>query len=76
VRQNVPSTSNANLTYTVLVNGVATALAATVAGNAVTGGNTVDSIAVAADDAISIRVTRPADVSPSVQEIFVTVVFS
>jgi len=76
IRQNIPSSSSNTVTYTVLVNGVVTALSATVAGNATAGANVVNTASVVAGDELSVRVTRPANVSPSVQEVTVTVLFT
>lgn len=75
VMQNVPSSSTSNITYTLMVNGSATALAVTLAANVSTGQDTVDSVFVNAGDQIAIRVTKAASISPSVQRVVVAVEF-
>ena len=75
VMQNVPSTSANDVVYTLLVNGVATALTVTIAGNVTTASDTTHSVAVAQGDELTLRITKAATVTPAVTEVFVTVEF-
>jgi hypothetical protein len=73
--QNDPSSSSANLTYTLIVNGSPTALSVTIAGNVNTAQDTSNSVAVSQGDQIALRVTKAASISPAVGEIFATAEF-
>jgi hypothetical protein len=75
VMQNVPSSSTTNVSYTLMVNGSATALVATFAANLSTGQDTVNSVFVNAGDQITIQVTKAAQIQPSVQRVVVAVEF-
>jgi hypothetical protein len=75
VRQNVPGTSPILITYSLYVNGAATVLAATLAANAGSGNDLVNSVAVNPGDRITIEVTKasaiPSGMDPN--QITVTV---
>jgi hypothetical protein len=58
VRHNNPGGTGATITYTVFVNGVATAITIGVASTAAGGADTVNSVAVVAGDRIRIEVTK------------------
>jgi len=60
VRHNNPGGSGAVITYTVFVNGVATALTVGLASTSSNGSDTVNSVAVSAGDLIRIQVTKVA----------------
>jgi len=75
VRQGDPSTDTDNLTYTIRVNGVASALTVTIAGNVADGSDTVNTVSVSQGDNLDVEVTKAANVTPAVQEILVTVEF-
>lgn len=71
VIHNLPAGNGNNIVYTVRLNTVATTLAVTLASNASTNSNLVNSFAVVAGDQIDIEVTKALDVavSPSNVEI-------
>jgi hypothetical protein len=75
VMQNGPSTSANNVVYTLLVNGVATALTVTIAGNVATGSDTTHTVAVAQGDQLTIQITKAVAVSPAITNVLVTVEF-
>jgi len=60
VYHNAPGGTGATLTYTVYVNGVATAITVGVASTAASGADTTNSVVVAAGDRIRIQVTKAA----------------
>jgi hypothetical protein len=72
VYANTAGASSNNIIYTVRVNGVDTALAATMAASAQNGQNTSDTVAVSAGDRISIKVSKPLTITTSPTNIFVT----
>ena len=76
VKQNTPSSSTDTLTYTLLLNGVATALTVTVAANVSTAQDVVNTVSAAAGDELSVRVTKSGIVNPSTLQIVVTAEFS
>ena len=75
VMQNGTSTSANNVVYTLLVNGVATALTVTIAGNVATASDTTHAVAVSQGDQLSLQITKAATVSPAVTQVFITVEF-
>ena len=66
VRHNVPAAAAVNITYTLELDGVATALAVTLAANVASGSDTVNSVAVAADQDIAIAFTKAGAVAGGV----------
>jgi hypothetical protein len=76
VMHNAVSSSTNTHTYTLLVNGVASALTVTVAGNVSTGQDTTNTVSVVAGDQISIRITKSGNVNPAVNQIVVSAEFS
>jgi hypothetical protein len=76
VKQNTLSTSALTVTYTLLVNGVASALTVTQAGNVSTGADTSHAVAVAAGAELSLQVSKAAIVTPAVSQVTVTIDFS
>ena len=75
IMQNGTSTSANAVVYTLLVNGVASALTVSIAGNAATGSDTTHTVAVAQGDQLTLRITKAATVTPAVTQVFVTVEF-
>ena len=75
VMQNSPSTSANTVTYTLLVNGVASTLTVTIAGNVITGSDTTHSVSISQGDQLSIQITKGASVSPAIHQVFVTIEF-
>lgn len=65
-----------NLTYTLLVNGAPSALTVTCTAGGVGGADLVNSVVVAADDVLDLRVTKAATIAVSPLDITVTVEFS
>jgi len=59
-RHNIAGAAATNITYTLMVNGVATALAVALAANAVDASNLASSVVVSAGDLVVIRVTKAA----------------
>jgi hypothetical protein len=72
---NNPGTGAATITYTVLVNGIATALAVSMLPTASTAQNTVDSVSVVAGDQITIRIEKSAAIASAIRQITVMVEF-
>ncbi len=60
VRHNNPGGTGAIITYTLRVNGVATALSVGLASTSATGSDLVNSVAVAAGDTLDVEVTKAA----------------
>lgn len=58
IRHNTPAGNGNAIVYTVRVNGVATAIAVSLASTAVDGSDLVDAVRVAAGDLVDIRVTK------------------
>jgi len=71
---NNPGTGAATVTYTVLVNGVASTLTVGMLPTATTGQDTVNSVSVNAGDQIVIRLTKSANIG-AINQITVTVEF-
>jgi predicted transcriptional regulator len=65
VRQNNPAGNGNLIVYTVLVNGVATALAVSMASTALDGANLVSTAVVVAGDLLALRVTKAVQVGAS-----------
>ena len=61
VRHNNPGGSGAIITYTLRVNGVATALSVSLASTSATGTDLVSTVAVSAGDTVDIEVTKSAN---------------
>ena len=65
-----------NITYTLRVNGVDTAVACTLTAGSATASNLSDSVSVAAGSSIDLRVTKASSLTLSPQEVVVTVEFN
>lgn len=73
IRHNLANGNGQNVVYTVLVNGVATAVTVTLATGAVgTGSDTSNSVAASAGDTISIRAVKGAGIASGVLNVFAT----
>lgn len=75
VRHNITAGNGNPIVYTLLVNGVATALAVSLASTAADGSDLVDAVAVVAGDLLSLRVTKAAATGASPTDIIVSVEF-
>lgn len=71
-----PSSNPTDMTYTVQVNGVDTALAITIPGNVGAGSNVIDSVAVPQGARVGVKVTKAGDVSPGVIDVSFTAEFA
>lgn len=71
---NNPGTGAATVTYTVLVNGVASALTVGMLPTASTGEDTTNSVSVSAGDQITIELTKSANIG-AINQITATVEF-
>lgn len=72
VRQNGFNGNGLPVVYSLRLNGVATALAASVPSTSIDGSNLVSSVAVAAGDVVDLVVTKAASVGASVTDVVVT----
>jgi hypothetical protein len=75
VMHNVPGDDAVAVTYTLMVNGVASSLAASVNADVSTGQDTTNQVFVNAGDQVAIRVTKAAQINPSVGRVVVAVEF-
>ena len=73
VRHNHPDGNGNNITYTLRVNSVATALSVTMASTASDGSDLSNSVSVSQGDLLDVRVTKPSYISDSPDRIVVTV---
>lgn len=76
VRHNVPAGNGNAIVYTVLKNGVATALTVSLASTGTTASDLVNSFTVVAGDTLAIEVTKAAGIVTSPTDVFVTVGFA
>ncbi len=76
IRSNTPSTSPLTITYTVMVNGVASSLSVSMAANVNSGSNNVNTVAINSGDNITIRITKALSISPAVSQIVASVELS
>lgn len=71
VRHGAPSAGPpGNITYTVMINGVATALAVTVASNSSGGSNLVTTVPINQGDIVTVRVTKGAPIAGSPSNVY------
>jgi hypothetical protein len=75
IMQNTVSSSTTNITYTVLVNGVSSALTITMAANVTTAADTADTVVIAKGDQITLQVTKAGTLASAVQQVVVSVEF-
>ena len=76
VRQNRAGVGGATITYTLRVNGVATALTVGMLATAVDGSDLANSVAVAAGNLIDVEVTKSAAITTSPDDIVATMEFA
>ncbi len=69
MRHNGPDGNGNNIVYTVLVNGVATSLAVTLASTSSQGSNTSNTVAVTAGDIIDIQITKSSSIVTSPDDV-------
>lgn len=75
VRHNILAGNGNAIVYTLLVNGVATALSVSLASTAADGSDLVDAIAVVAGDLVAVRVTKAASTVQSPTDIVASMEF-
>lgn len=75
VRHNITAGNGNAIVYTLLVNGVATALTVSLASTAADGSDLVNTVAVAAGDLVSVRATKAAAVGTSPTDIIASMEF-
>lgn len=76
VRHNIPAGNGNVIVYTVLKNGVATTLTASLASTGTSASDLVNSFTVVTGDVLSLQVTKAAGIGSSPTDVYVTVGFS
>lgn len=73
IKQNLPSSSTEDITYTVLVNGSPTVIEITLRANEPNGSNIISKLGVAAGFELSLQVTKSSNTIPVVREVMATI---